>query len=56
MKVIALGNLSGAVGDRVKGEVFVVDAKVGADLLARGLVRAVDEPAPTAEKLAKAKE
>jgi hypothetical protein len=56
MKVIAQGNLSGAIGDRVKGEEFVVDAKVGADLVARGLVQVVDEPVPAAEKPGKAKE
>ena len=56
MKVIALGTLSGATGDRVKGEGFTVDAKLGADLLARGLVEEMSVPAPAAEKAAKAKE
>lgn len=56
MKVIALGTLSGATGDREKGEDFVVDAKLGADLVVRGLVEEVPVPAPTAEKAAKAKE
>lgn len=56
MKVIALGTLSGATGDREKGEDFVVDAKLGADLVARGLVEEVSAPAPAAEKAAKAKE
>lgn len=56
MKVIALGTLSGATGDREKGEDFVVDAKLGADLVARGLVGEVSIPAPAAEKAAKAKE
>lgn len=56
MKVVALGNLSGAIGDRVKGEEFTVDAKVGADLVNRGLVQAVNEPAPAVEKAIKAKE
>jgi hypothetical protein len=55
MKVIALGALSGAVGDREKGEEFVVDAKLGADLIQRGLVKPVAEAAP-ADKPAKAKE
>lgn len=56
MKVIALGSLSGATGDREKGEKFTVDAKLGADLVARGLVEEVSVPAPAAEKAAKAQE
>jgi len=56
MKVIALGALSGATGDREKGEEFTVDAKLGADLIARGLVEPVTESAPPAEKAPKAKE
>lgn len=56
MKVIALGTLSGATGDREKGEEFTVDAKLGADLVARGLVEPVVETALAAEKAAKAKE
>ncbi|WP_426160275.1 hypothetical protein [Pseudomonas sp. TSRC2-2] len=55
MKVIALGALSGATGDREKGEEFVVDAKLGADLIQRGLVKPAAEAAP-ADKPAKAKE
>lgn len=55
MKVIALGALSGGTGDREKGEEFVVDAKLGADLIQRGLVTPVTEAAP-ADKPAKAKE
>ena len=56
MKVIALGTLSGATGDREKGEDFVVDAKLAADLVARGLVEPVTESAPPTEKATKAKE
>lgn len=56
MRVVALGTLSGATGDREKGEDFVVDAKLGADLVARGLVEPAPEAAQTAEKAAKAKE
>lgn len=56
MKVIALGNLSGATGDRQKGEEFTVDAKLGADLSLRGLVEPITDPAVIAEKPAKAKE
>ncbi|WP_434558022.1 hypothetical protein [Pseudomonas sp. Z4-20] len=55
MRIIALGNLSGAVGDRAKGEEFSVDAKTGNDLIARGLARQAEAP-PGAEKPAKAKE
>lgn len=56
MRVIALGSLSGATGDREKGESFTVDAKLGADLVARGLVEEVPEPAPVTEKATRAKE
>lgn len=56
MKVIALGTLSGATGDREKGEDFVIDAKLGADLVARGLVEEASAPTPAAEKAAKAKD
>lgn len=56
MRVIALGTLSGATGDRERGEDFVVDAKLGADLVARGLVEPVPEAAPATEKPARAKE
>ncbi|AZE96634.1 hypothetical protein C4J96_4556 [Pseudomonas orientalis] len=56
MKVVALGTLSGATGDREKGEDFVVDAKLGADLVARGLVEPAPEAAPAAEKQTKTKE
>ena len=45
MKVRALGKLSGAVGERAKGEEFTVDAKTGAGLVLRGLVEEVSEPA-----------
>ncbi|CRM71437.1 hypothetical protein [Pseudomonas sp. 25 E 4] len=56
MKVVALGTLSGATGDREKGDEFVVDAKLGADLVARGLVEPAPEAAPASEKPAKTKE
>ncbi len=56
MKVIALGSLSGAVGDREKGDEFVVDATEGAALVARGLVEEVATPAPPLDKAAKPKE
>ncbi len=54
MKVIALGALSGATGDREKGEEFTVDVKLGADLVARGLVEEV--VADAVEKPDKAKD
>ncbi|SDU97483.1 hypothetical protein [Pseudomonas vancouverensis] len=56
MKVTALGNLSGATGDREKGEEFTVDAKLGEELVLRKLVVPVAETAAPAEKPAKAKE
>lgn len=56
MKVVALGTLSGATGDREKGEEFSVEAKLGADLVSRGLVEPAREAAPAAEKPAKTKE
>jgi hypothetical protein len=56
MKVTALGNLSGATGDREKGEEFTVDAKLGADLILRGLVVPVTDTAVIVEKPVKAKE
>ncbi|MBJ2259108.1 hypothetical protein [Pseudomonas psychrophila] len=56
MKVIALGSLSGAVGNREKGDEFVVDAKAGAALVARGLVEEITTPAPLLDKAAKPKE
>lgn len=55
MKVIALGNLSGATGERSKGEEFTVDTKTGAELVNRGLVREVLE-SPEAKKAEAAKE
>ena len=56
MKVIALGNLSGAVGDREKNEAVIVDAQLGAGLVERGLVQEVTDPVPVQDKAAKAKE
>ena len=56
MKVIALGTLSGATGDRDKGEVFEVDAKLGADLVQRGLVTPAAEVESAPDKAQKAKE
>jgi hypothetical protein len=47
MKVVAKANLSGAVGDRVPGEEFTVDAKTADDLVGRGLVEKVEQPKET---------
>jgi len=56
MKVTALGNLSGAVGEKSKGEDFTVDSQTGADLISRGLVRAADEQQAIPKKAEPAKE
>ena len=56
MRVIALGTLSGATGDRDKGDVFEVDAKLGADLVQRGLVTPTADVASAPDKAQKAKE
>lgn len=45
MKVKSLARLSGAVGDREPGEVFDIDQQDAEQLLARGLVEIVKEPA-----------
>ncbi|MCP1419900.1 hypothetical protein J3D47_004143 [Pseudomonas laurylsulfativorans] len=55
MKVIALGNLSGATGEKSKGEEFTVDTKTGAELVNRGVVREVVE-SPVAKTAEVAKE
>lgn len=53
MKVRALGILSGASGDREKGEEFVVDKAYGAGLITRGYVEEVVESPVVEEKAAK---
>lgn len=53
MKIRALGVLSGASGEREKGEEFVVDKEYGAGLIARGYAEEVIEVAATAEKAVK---
>jgi len=53
MKVRALGILSGASGDREKGEEFVVDKAYGAGLIARGYAEEVVESLEVEEKAAK---
>jgi hypothetical protein len=41
MKIRALGLLSGAVGERTKGETFDVSTEVGKGLIARGYAEEV---------------
>ncbi|QYX54368.1 hypothetical protein K3F44_08770 [Pseudomonas sp. S07E 245] len=53
MKVRALGILSGASGDREKGEEFVVEKAHGAGLIARGYAEEVVESPAVADKAAK---
>ena len=53
MKIRALGPLSGASGDREKGEEFVVDKAYGAGLIARGYAEAVVESPAVEEKAVK---
>ncbi|MGP5464935.1 hypothetical protein ACTXNP_01035 [Pseudomonas helleri] len=58
MKVRALASLSGPTGRHTAGDEFVVDAKVGDELIARGVAvevgsepePAVEEPAPKSVK------
>ncbi|MBH3412938.1 hypothetical protein [Pseudomonas putida] len=59
MKIQALGPLTGASGEREKGEVFVVDKAYGEGLIARGYAVEIKDEATTPEKpekVAKAKE
>ncbi|EIM16203.1 hypothetical protein [Pseudomonas chlororaphis] len=50
MKIRALGVLTGASGDREKGEEFVVDKEYGAGLISRGYAVEVVEVAATTDK------
>lgn len=52
MKIRALGVLSGASGERKKGEEFVVDKGYGAGLIARGYAEEILEAA-SAEKVSR---
>ncbi|AIL60933.1 hypothetical protein [Pseudomonas alkylphenolica] len=56
MKIRALGILSGAVGDREKGEAFEVSAEEGRGLIARGYAEEVIDQAEKPAKAAPAKE
>jgi len=50
MKVRALASISGPMGRRTAGDVFVVDAQLGDELIARRVVEAAtDEPAVAEE-------
>jgi len=54
MKIQALGPLTGASGEREKGEIFVVDKDYGEGLIARGYAVEIKEQAVATEKPAKA--
>lgn len=56
MKVRALADLSGTVGDRAAGDEFVTDATIAQSLIDRGLVAKVDDDSSAPAKPAKAKE
>lgn len=56
MKIRALGVLSGAVGDREKGEAFEVSTEEGKGLIARGYAEEVIEKVEKPVKAAPAKE
>lgn len=56
MKIRALGPLTGASGEREKGEEFEVDKAYGDGLIARGYAEAVDEKPPKPAKADQAKE
>ncbi|WP_447742392.1 hypothetical protein [Pseudomonas laurentiana] len=56
MKIRALGPLSGASGEREKGEEFDVDKEVGRGLIRRGYAEEVPEKPEKPVKPAPAKE
>ncbi|MCH7298806.1 hypothetical protein MBA34_07060 [Pseudomonas capeferrum] len=56
MKIRALGPLTGASGEREKGEEFEVDKAYGEGLIARGYAVEVTEKAEKSAKAAQAKE
>ncbi|MBS3185371.1 hypothetical protein JIQ88_10155 [Pseudomonas sp. PCH44] len=53
MKIQALGPLTGASGERDKGEIFVVEKAYGEGLIARGYAVEVKDEAATPDKPAK---
>jgi hypothetical protein len=54
MKIQALGPLTGACGEREKGEIFDVKKEYGEGLIARGYAVEVKDQAGTTAKPAKA--
>jgi len=54
MKIQALGPLTGASGERQKGEVFEVEKEYGEGLIARGYAVEIKSQAGTTEKPVKA--
>ncbi|MEX5341401.1 hypothetical protein [Pseudomonas sp. I2] len=56
MKIQALGVLSGASGEREKGEVFEVEKAYAEGLIARGYAVKVDESVAKPAKASQAKE
>ncbi|QHG64344.1 hypothetical protein [Pseudomonas putida] len=54
MKIQALGPLTGASGERQKGEIFDVKKEYGEGLIARGYAVEIKDQAVTTEKPAKA--
>ncbi|MFZ5935024.1 hypothetical protein ACOKS3_09320 [Pseudomonas sp. HS6-2] len=54
MKIQALGPLTGASGERDKGEIFVVEKAYGEGLIARGYAVEVKDGVATPDKPAKA--
>ncbi|UBM27700.1 hypothetical protein K8374_09610 [Pseudomonas sp. p1(2021b)] len=54
MKIQALGPLTGASGEREKGEQFEVDKAYGEGLIARGYAVEIKETAASPDKPAKA--
>ncbi|MGC9742290.1 hypothetical protein OGV25_13515 [Pseudomonas sp. P1B16] len=53
MKIQALGPLTGATGEREKGEIFEVKREHGEGLIARGYAVEMAEPAGLTEKAVK---
>ena len=56
MKVRALADLSGTVGDRAAGDEFVTDATTAKSLIDRGLVAEAEDTTSAPAKPAKGKE
>jgi hypothetical protein len=52
MRLKALGDLSGAVGDKAKGEEFTTDKTTGSALIARGIAVEVTDSAAAEQPIA----